>query len=153
MQIKIKKSRRADWKNLLSFEYRVGINSSLVEQRGLDQVDIGILFNLHGQKLFLFNDARNFLIKKAKAKKIDLKDIEKIKDYNERLRELEFAAQEAWGFSQNTKYHNWWLDMPGCTCPKLDNLDCSGVDQNIISHECPWHSLPYLENLEKIRKF
>jgi len=54
--------------------------------------------------------------------------------------ELEFLQQEAWNFEQDRKFHRWF-DLPGCTCPKLDNGDRVGAsDERIISTDCPAHN-------------
>jgi hypothetical protein len=139
MKIKITEETRKKWENLLPVEYRIGLNSYLIQSKDLDRTDVGIIFGLHGQKLFLFNEAKNFLQKlgyKGEIKKDDIKNIKRINDI---LEDLEFAAQEAWGFDRDSDFHNWWMDLPGCRCPVMDNHERSGIPGYIYVEDCPWH--------------
>jgi len=139
MKIKIKEETIHEWKNLLPTIYRVGLNSSLIEKQKMNRERIGEVFGLHGQKLRLFEEARLFLQELTEKKIINEEDREKIEEFNDDLMDLEFKAQEAWGFEQNINFHNWWLDMPGCDCPHMDNRDRQGTPYKIYSGGCPWH--------------
>ena len=149
MGIKIKKETIRDWKNLLPIVYRVGINSSLVERQKLNRKGVGKVFDLHGQKLKLFEEAHLFLQELAEKETINEEDRKRIEDFNDDLMDLEFQAQEAWGFNKDSNYHNWWLDMPGCECPHMDNRDRQGTPYKIYSGGCPWHGW-FEENKKEI---
>jgi hypothetical protein len=139
MKTKITKETIKEWENLLPIDYRVGLNPNLIIAQGLDRTDVGVIFGLHGQKLFLFNEARSLLQDLAYKGEIKKSDIKEIKRINDILEDLEFAAQEAWNFERNADYHNWWMDLPGCRCPIMDNHERSGIPGYVYVEDCPWH--------------
>ena len=51
---------------------------------------------------------------------------------------LETEQQKLWNFPVNPDYHRWF-DFPGCTCPKMDNVDRLGTPNRIIDVDCPIH--------------
>jgi hypothetical protein len=53
------------------------------------------------------------------------------------LEELEYYLQDLWGFPRNNYYHKFW-EYPGCTCPKMDNIDHYPNSQ-IRNLDCPVH--------------
>ena len=55
------------------------------------------------------------------------------------LQQLEFRVQREWGFSEDIKYHYWWLESPKCTCPKFDNLDQIPSPNRVINCSCIIH--------------
>jgi hypothetical protein len=139
MKTKITKETQKEWENLLPIDYRVGLNPNLIVAQGLDRADVGTIFGLHGQKLFLFNEARALLQDLAYNGEIKKSDIKEIKRINDILEDLEFMAQEAWGFDRNADFHNWWMDLPGCRCPIMDNYERSGIPGYVYVEDCPWH--------------
>jgi len=58
--------------------------------------------------------------------------------YAERITEIEFKLQDAWGFPRNNYYHRFW-DLPGCKCPKMDNDDRWPTGMYVYSGDCPIH--------------
>lgn len=54
------------------------------------------------------------------------------------IEELETCQQILWNFAPDPTKHYWWA-YPKCKCPKLDNQERWGVDQRIISMDCPVH--------------
>lgn len=138
--IKIKDETKKDWQNILPVSFRVNLNTNLIRRQELSQEEVGEIFRLHGEKCYLMNDARIFLSEELSdldyIGEPELKEIQKI---NDELKELEFKAQEAWGFDLEENYHNWWLDMPGCRCPQLDNRERIGYTGSIYDSTCPWH--------------
>lgn len=54
---------------------------------------------------------------------------------------VEYTLQLLWGFSVDKNFHNYWHSLKGCTCPKLDNRELSGVKWNIYDTECPHHGV------------
>ena len=139
MKVKVTEETAKRWNDLLPTIYRIGLNSSLIKSQGLGRIEVGMIFNLHGQKLFLFDEARSLLQEMAAKGFISKSDKKEIKRINSILEGLEFSAQEVWGFERNEDYHNWWMDLPGCTCPHFDNLERRGVKGYIYSGDCPWH--------------
>lgn len=139
MQIKVTPDTIKAWDNIAPIDYGVTINRRLVQRQGLNRKDVGIVFQKHGEKIELFNEARRMLLDFSAKQFISEKDQEAIEDINNELAELEFAAQRAWKFDENENFHNWWMDMPGCECPRMDNHERMGVAGFIHSGGCPWH--------------
>ncbi len=140
-KINITPETKKTWTELAEYAYRVNLNPILIKKQNLLQEDVGLVFGLHGQKIFLFNKARVFLQELAKQGTIQKTDKQTIEDFNSELELLEFSAQTAWKFNKDPSYHNWWLDMPGCTCPVMDNREREGIPTagKIYSGDCPWH--------------
>lgn len=55
------------------------------------------------------------------------------------IEDVEYTLQSLWGFPRDRDYHNHWIDISGCTCPKLDNSELMGAPYRVINQECPWH--------------
>jgi len=53
--------------------------------------------------------------------------------------EVESKLQELWNFEKNEAYYRYWIELPGCTCPKMDNEDMYVVHR-IINCSCPYHN-------------
>jgi len=139
MKIKVKKETQQKWADIPPMSYSVALNPNLIKSQNLEEKDIGKVFEVHGRKCFIFNKARNFLQEVAKKKFIDSKDMETIEEIKDSIEMLEFDAQKAWHFEENSNYHRWWLDIPGCECPVMDNLERVGVAGAIYTETCPWH--------------
>lgn len=56
------------------------------------------------------------------------------------IEDIEHTLQGIWKFPRDAKYHTHWLEIKGCTCPKMDNKDpfYYGNGKLIVS-DCPWH--------------
>ena len=50
----------------------------------------------------------------------------------------QFKLQEAWGFLKDKKFHKFW-EVPGCTCPKMDNSDRYPTGSYYYNVDCPIH--------------
>jgi hypothetical protein len=55
------------------------------------------------------------------------------------LEGIEYQLQALWGFPLDRNRHTWWLLLPGCTCPPMDNADLWGTDKRWYNTGCPWH--------------
>jgi hypothetical protein len=144
--LKLSKQQIKDWTNLLPIEWRVQLNSNLIERQDLSIDEVAGVFAAHGKKLHIFNQGRELLQKAARKGKLSKKKQEQMHELNEALTTAEYQVQNAWGFSRDDSYHTWWTDLPGCTCPKRDNEELRGVDAKIINQNCPWHSIIYERN-------
>lgn len=51
---------------------------------------------------------------------------------------LENEQQELWNFGVDANFHRFF-DMPGCTCPRMDNEDRLGTPFKVYSADCPIH--------------
>ncbi len=54
------------------------------------------------------------------------------------IEDLEFSLQCLWKFPRDANYHTHFLDIRGCTCGRLDNLDRLGYGR-VINGGCIWH--------------
>jgi len=139
MKIKLKEATIKIWRDLLPIDFRVGLNTGLIHRQELTRSEVGRVFKSHGQKLKLFDDARALLRRASEKGYLSKKDQKEIVKINSILKSLEFKAQAAWGFDANEDHHNWWMDLPGCRCPKMDNRERQGVPGYIHNQDCPWH--------------
>lgn len=140
MHVKVSDETGNGWNNLPSYEYRVGLNPRLILRQGIDQKAIGEVFATHGEKCSLFNRATSMLRVFADKGEMDNLDHIECSKINKELETLEYRAQIAWGFEENVSFHNWWLELPGCQCPQMDNRERIGVTESrIYSGGCPWH--------------
>lgn len=56
------------------------------------------------------------------------------------IEDLEYALQGLWKFPRDSNYHSHWLEIKGCTCPKMDNRDPMYYGGGKITvSDCPWH--------------
>lgn len=51
---------------------------------------------------------------------------------------LETEQQRLWNFPLDPRFHHFF-ELPGCTCPKIDNMERLGTDYMIRSLNCPIH--------------
>jgi hypothetical protein len=138
-KIKLKKSVVKEWRNILPIEYRVHLNESLIKKQKLGPYRVGKVMESHGVRLGLFDMARAVLQDAAEKGKLTKKHQKTMEEIKENLEEAEFDAQAAWGFPLDENYHQWWMDLPGCTCPKMDNQELMGAKYKIYNGDCPWH--------------
>jgi hypothetical protein len=54
---------------------------------------------------------------------------------------IEYRLQYLWGFPMDKNYHKYWFEVPGCTCPKLDNHDMIGSSRAVFNMTCPFHGI------------
>lgn len=101
------------------------LNPDLVERQQLTPEAVRQLETLH------------FIMSKLKA--LPIEDIPDISKYVETVEYLEFQMQRLWKFPEDASYHTHWFNDPKCSCPKLDNLDLTGIDRNVINMTCKLH--------------
>lgn len=55
---------------------------------------------------------------------------------------METTLQMLWGFPYSPKHHYYQLEISGCTCPKMDNMDMVGKTSNrLVNVNCPFHGV------------
>lgn len=52
--------------------------------------------------------------------------------------QIDFQLQKIWKFKLDENYHKFW-NLPGCECPKLDNMDMYGTGHRYTNPNCPIH--------------
>jgi hypothetical protein len=102
------------------------INKSLVEIQRIDDYSYENIRVLQGLRRYIFDIID------------DLEDVQRIRELNNFLTQLEFRLQGLWGFKKDENYHRWW-DVPKCSCPKWDNQDLIGTSNRIYSNDCILH--------------
>lgn len=103
------------------------ISVQLAERQGLTQDAVNAIELLHRFKDDMFDLCRNVYVDGESG------------GFVLALEQIEFSMQRLWEFEESSAHHTWWYQIPGCTCPKLDNQDMMGIDQRIISCDCPFH--------------
>lgn len=75
------------------------------------------------------------------AQMLDIKtNPERYSDPVQLIEDIEFTLQGIWKFPRDAKYHTHWLEIKGCTCPKMDNKDPFYYGNGKITiSDCPWH--------------
>jgi len=102
------------------------INKRLAEERDI-MPETQTAIEIVGQRLF------NILARpEMYADKDQISDI---------IQGFEYVLQHLWGFDMHWKMHRYWMEVKGCTCPKMDNIDYVGTTYRIFSENCPYHGL------------
>lgn len=106
------------------------LNKDLLDRQGVWD-NLSVLIDLHKKKLDTFDY----------MEKLDpMKDRMKLRVLSDRVRSIEYALQENWGFKKDSRYHEWYK-VPHCECPKIDNYDARGTGHNYINLQCPIHGV------------
>ena len=108
---------------------KVKLNQSLINQQKLTDEDVEALVISHELKEVIFDMASN-------ASEIGNKKA--LKMLANMFELLEFEQQTLWKFDRNSNFH-YWFDIPGCSCPKMDNRDRIGTEYRIMIDTCPIH--------------
>jgi len=101
------------------------LNKNLVEKQGLSE-----------RRVIALEEAHGILKQLLSRPDIHFKDAEHCNDV---IEGVEYVLQLLWGFPLDRNYHTHWLNVDGCKCPKLDNMDTMGLEIRFINAECPWH--------------
>lgn len=108
------------------------LNASMVEKMKLSEKQVELIKELH-----LEQHTR----RKKMAALIDQNPSSLRKDLRKLLKEwrkAEYLLQEAWGFRKNKRFHKEF-ELPGCLCPKMDNMDMFGSGLRWVCSTCPYH--------------
>jgi hypothetical protein len=103
------------------------LNSRLAEQQLVNDEELAALVYSHQLRHILFESA-----KMLKNDPLKLKIVARV------FEALEFEQQKLWHFKENADYHRWF-DLPGCLCPKMDNMDSLGTPYRVHAQNCPVH--------------
>jgi hypothetical protein len=102
------------------------INHRLINSRNIDDATLELIKERHRERIDIFQRARK------------TQDKESLTFLAKAYERVEFQLQQLWGFDQNSNYHRWF-ELPGCTCPKVDNIDRLGTPYRVYSVDCPVH--------------
>lgn len=113
--------------DIISYEdLRININRGLAVSRGLSDAFFEQIKGMHKVRLIVLCQMRRT------EDKTTLQALAKV------IESIDFELQDLWGFQRDKRFHKWY-DLPGCTCPKLDNKDRTGTDFGVIDPNCPHH--------------
>mgnify|MGYP001813114494 FL=1 len=110
----------------------VVLNERLLEKQGIDEEGAQRIIALHEKRENMF-DLMRALDPEDPQQRISLRE------WAEKVEELEFELQDAWGFPQTRDMHSWWYRLPHCKCPIMDNMDVMGTDLRYFNGDCPIH--------------
>jgi hypothetical protein len=118
--------------SLLEVSYKdkhIILNEFLLKKQGIYNEDsIYKIAKLHYEKMRILDEMEN----------THPTEILKLHIFGQKLKDIEFELQKAWGFELNEKFHKFWY-QPHCTCPKIDNDERFTYDCGFIDEECPVH--------------
>lgn len=106
---------------------RLMLNKRLILSKNVSKQNLEKIKSLHVKKLEIIEKMEN------------TDDITELRDLASKVETIEFALQEAWGFSKNKDFHRSF-ELPKCICPKMDNSDYIGKKYRIVTKGCPIHS-------------
>ena len=102
---------------------KIILSKRLLEQQGIDAEGEERIIELHKQ----LDDV--------------LKHPKSYENPVDKIEQLEYDLQEAWGFEKDRNMHSYWHRIKGCCCGSCDNLERRGTPYRVISGSCPWHSV------------
>jgi len=124
------------------------LNARMAERQCINDAQLIELKRLHQEKLRTFeymedyNDCLREAIRQQQASEEDIAFYKnQLRTAAHQVEQIEFEMQDNWNYSRDAGMHEWY-NVPGCTCPKADNMDrrYPGSLFRIISPACPVHS-------------
>jgi hypothetical protein len=106
------------------------LNGSLAQRQGVSDEAMAALVTSHQLRHVLFTAAEQ-----VKSEPLKLRMLARM------FTALEFEQQRLWNFALDDRFHHFF-ELPGCTCPKLDNLERLGTSYSIRALDCPIHGEP-----------
>jgi hypothetical protein len=128
-----------DYSIIRNNEINYIINPNLIKAKNISEEGLNKIKALHHEKLDVYD------LMEAMDPETDK---EELFICSQKLTDIEFRLQEAWGFERNAKFHRFW-DQPHCTCPKMDNNDTYPYGRYLIHSEC-YHNFK-LTNKKEIK--
>ena len=111
------------------------LNKKALEKFGVSDKNILKMDYYYERLDSLFNEAK-ILDKNLKDSNIYKKEAKRI---GKELDNVEKKLQKLWNFEYDESKLRYWYLLPGCKCPRLDNLDRLKPGR-IINCDCPYHS-------------
>jgi hypothetical protein len=116
-----------DEKYLVKFkDTQYYLNDKLAKSRKISDETLKQIVHWHKAKLAIFEQMRG------------TDDSDELKKCAKLVQECEYNLQQLWGFPLDSNYHHFW-EVPGCKCPKIDNMERLGVPYKVIVSDCPIH--------------
>jgi hypothetical protein len=105
------------------------LNPELIKKQGLSKTDVLKLAQKHSERHKLKEVMKAFLEKG---------DFSSLRKKAKEMTALEFELQDLWRFERDESFHEWY-ELPGCTCPKMDNRERKGTKYQMCNSDCPLH--------------
>lgn len=99
------------------------INKHLIVQRNIQDEQLKRIVELHELKLEIYDSIS------SEEQKLNL--------YADKLTDVEYQLQDAWGFPRDRNYHRFWESCK--SCPVMDNEDRHPHGPYIVNVSCPLH--------------
>lgn len=106
------------------------LNPDLIKRQGLTEEEVFNVRDWHNRREQLFG-----LMERSV-------DPAWLQILAEAVEKVEFELQRAWKFPLNRNMHTWWMRLPHCRCPQMDNMERVGTPYRIRSEGCPIHGHP-----------
>ena len=106
---------------------RMFINPAFCIKQNITDKDLRKIKQIHIKRLKLFD--------KIEAEN----DVVVLHELANKVTDIDFELQDAWGFERDINYHTLWYRTPKCSCAKMDNDDFIGTKYNSINDACPLH--------------
>ncbi len=111
-------------------DYQIILNTNLVKKQNLSMEQIVDIFSAHAKITYYLNVLEEMNLKSSA-------NIERCREIAHMITGFEFNLQSAWGFEQDIGKHRQWKKLPGCTCPKDE--DVLPDDMKWVDDKCPYH--------------
>lgn len=113
------------------------LNWELAQSQGCSDEEMEAIVNSHIRRVVIFAEMAAYNFAEMAAYKNTA--IDELRRCAAELEELEFEMQAYWHFKHDRNHHTWWLFVPHCRCPKMDNQDPMYFGRRIILSGCPVH--------------
>jgi hypothetical protein len=113
------------------------INTKLAKDRALTEDVIKQIKKLHIKRETLHAKIRKLVHTSSLGLPVLFKDSIRMK--YKKAYGIERKLQKLWGFKQDDKFIKFW-NIPGCSCPTMDNDDRYPFGHYVYSCECIIHS-------------
>lgn len=111
----------------LDGEFVTRLSQRLAEKQGVTDDELQALRASHQLRLYLFQIADN-----NREHPLTLQMLARMFSH------LESEQQELWHFGADLNFQRFF-DLPGCTCPRMDNEERLGTPYKIYDTACPIH--------------
>jgi len=132
--IKIKEQTRLNWIKEDPHRFSGVLSISQSCEKIMTQENISKVFEIHGKISSVYIEACLLLNQIGYRGEILLPDIIDIKLL---LKEYNMLTLE---FKELMPYHKP-VNIPGCTCPVIDNQELEETGRRIVSGSCIWHNI------------
>lgn len=116
------------------------LNPMLLNSQKRDNIDEITINALHDMRVALFHQVELMIYQNGIHA---CRENGLVQSWIDRLRNIEFALQRAWGFEEDESKHSWWYRIPYCICPEKHAEEAykTGVPIRVTNVKCPIHGI------------